>query len=83
MIGEKMLHVFTLITMLFSCSEQTSIPDTSSLQTLIHDGVSRQYGMFIPESYDAETALPLVINLHGGCMDAASQMAEMNPSHVQ
>lgn len=61
----------------FACSGK-SAPDTSSLQTLTHDGLDRRYGMYFPPSYDGSTAMPLVVNIHGGCMDAASQMQEMN-----
>lgn len=50
----------------------------SSLQTLTHDGVEREYGLFFPSSYDGSQEIPLIVNIHGGCMDAASQMAAMN-----
>ncbi|MEC7987181.1 MAG: PHB depolymerase family esterase [Myxococcota bacterium] len=61
-----------------SCSTNQSDPDTSSLQTLTHDGLERRYGMYFPPSYDGSSAMPLVVNIHGGCMDARSQMSEMN-----
>ncbi|MAA79000.1 MAG: hypothetical protein CL916_07040 [Deltaproteobacteria bacterium] len=66
-----------VISTIFACSQQKT-PDSSSLQTLTHDGVDREFGLFFPSNYDASEAIPLVVNIHGGCMDAASQMAAMN-----
>ena len=67
----------SLLLSIFACSGE-SIPDTSSLQSLTHDGLDRRYGMYFPPSYDGTSSMPLVINIHGGCMDAISQMTEMN-----
>lgn len=67
----------TVLSTMFACSQQKS-PDMSSLQTLTHDDVEREYGLFFPSSYDGSEEIPLVVNIHGGCMDAASQMAAMN-----
>ena len=70
--------IFGLVTStMFACS-QTKTPDMSSLQTLTHDDVEREYGLFFPSDYDESSDIPLVVNIHGGCMDAASQMAVMN-----
>ena len=62
---------------IFACSQQKT-PDMSSLQTLTHDGVEREYGLFFPSNYDGSSQIPLIVNIHGGCMDAASQMEAMN-----
>lgn len=33
--------------------------------TLLHDGVSREYIVHVPASYDARSAVPLVLDIHG------------------
>ncbi|RXJ74161.1 hypothetical protein CS022_05970 [Veronia nyctiphanis] len=33
--------------------------------TLTHDGVNREYAVILPDNYDSETALPVVLNFHG------------------
>lgn len=69
-----------LSTILFSCTEDTAKTATppSSMQTLEHDGITRRYGMYFPDSYDGTANYPLIFNFHGGCMDAFSQMEAMN-----
>jgi len=66
-----------ILSSFIACSGQVA-PDTSALQTLSHDGLDRRYGMYFPPSYDGSATMPLVVNIHGGCMDAATQMQEMN-----
>lgn len=44
-------------------------------QTLMHDGVVREYILYIPASYDGTSAVPLMFNFHGYQMSAATQMA--------
>ena len=66
-----------LTSIILACS-QDKTPDMSSLQTLTHDGEEREYGLFFPSSYDGSEQIPLIVNIHGGCMDAASQMSAMN-----
>ena len=65
------------LSLFLACSQQKE-PNMASLQTLTHDGVEREYGLFFPSSYDGSQEVPLIVNIHGGCMDAASQMAAMN-----
>ncbi len=42
--------------------------DTLKMTTgrLEHDGIERSYTLYVPHSYDAKTALPLLVLLHGG-----------------
>ena len=33
--------------------------------TMQHDGITRQYRLYIPAAYNGNTAVPLLFNLHG------------------
>ena len=35
-------------------------------ETIQHDGLIREYSIYVPASYDATTNFPLLFNLHGG-----------------
>ncbi len=35
-------------------------------QTIQHDGLTREYSIYFPVSYDGTTSFPLLFNLHGG-----------------
>lgn len=35
-------------------------------QTIQHDGLTREYSIYIPASYDGTSAFPLLFNFHGG-----------------
>ena len=38
-----------------------------------HDGLSREYVLYVPDSYDEDNPVPLVLNLHGGSGTATGQ----------
>jgi len=40
---------------------------------LVHDGVNRDYRIYLPSNHDATTSLPLVINMHGYTSNATQQ----------
>lgn len=42
-------------------------------KTITHDGLTREYRLYIPASYNANTAVPLVFNLHGYGSNNAQQ----------
>ena len=42
--------------------------------SITHDGIQRDYILYIPELYDGNTAVPLVLNFHGYGSSAAQQM---------
>lgn len=42
--------------------------------SLKHDGIEREYNLYIPEGYDENTNWPLVINLHGRGSEMVEQM---------
>ena len=50
-------------------------------ETIQHDGLIREYSIYVPASYDGTTNFPLLFNLHGGGGDIASQIAiaDMSP----
>lgn len=50
-------------------------------ETIMHDGIEREYTMYIPAVYDGSTVVPLLFNFHGGGGDIASQMwtSDMRP----
>ena len=43
-------------------------------ETLIHDGITREYTIHIPPGYDAENPVPLVFSLHGFTSNNAFHM---------
>ena len=71
----KNLFVLTTIALssLFSCSEDDDAPldppntGTTGLfsRTLSHDGTTREYSLYVPESYDEASEVPLMLNFHG------------------
>lgn len=67
----SILFFTMLITILSSC-KQYDVKDNSkecysntNAQTLVHDGINREYILYIPNSYDGTSAVPLLVNFHG------------------
>ena len=58
---------------LFSCSgnddRQLNEPDTDALglsaRSLLHNGLAREYILYVPDSYDGAADVPLMLNFHG------------------
>ena len=50
-------------------------------QTIQHDGLTREYSIYVPESYDGTTSIPLLFNFHGGGGNIAFHIAiaDMSP----
>ncbi len=50
-------------------------------KTLLHDGLTRMYSVYIPASYQEGSTVPLLFNFHGGAGDIASQISisDMRP----
>ncbi len=42
--------------------------------TIVSSGITRRYLLYVPKSYEASTATPLIISIHGGAMWPALQM---------
>ncbi len=69
----------------FFCLIILAIPSLIAQQllnkTLLHDGLTRMYSVYIPASYQEGSAVPLLFNFHGGAGDIASQISisDMRP----
>ena len=48
----------------------------NNAQTIIHDGINREYVLYIPNSYDGTSAVPLMLNFHGFGGSASDYMQE-------
>ena len=77
----KRIFIITTIVLVisFSCSKDdntTSNTDTTGLftQTLTHDGITREYILYIPSSYNGTSEVPLLFNFHGFGGEASDYM---------
>tara|TARA_B100001029_G_scaffold23723_1_gene16371 strand:- start:549 stop:1484 length:936 start_codon:yes stop_codon:yes gene_type:complete len=76
------LSLFICLSIFFSCFENkgTSSSDISisdNIYTISHDGISREYYLYIPDSYNEsvdEYGVPLMLNFHGGGGNPQSQL---------
>ena len=59
---KKILISILATTALFS----SGYSQTFISQTIEHDGLTREYSIYVPASYDGTTSFPLLFNLHGG-----------------
>ena len=87
----KRLFIVTIIALssLFSCSENDDTPlDTPTTNTtglftqmLSYDGITREYVIYVPDSYDGTSAVPLMLNFHGfgGIANQYLKYADMRP----
>ena len=64
---------------LFSCSKDDLTKNDSKnvnqegLLTLQHDGLTREYLLYVPDIYDGSSTVPLMLNFHGFGMTATEQ----------
>ena len=49
---------------------------TSNFQSIIHEGINREYVLYVPDSYDGSFSVPVVLNFHGFSGDAYQYMNE-------
>jgi polyhydroxybutyrate depolymerase len=61
MITKQLLSLLVFIAFLDASQAQGYIS-----QTIQHDGLTREYSIYIPASYDGTTNFPLLFNFHGG-----------------
>ena len=61
--------ILLLVGFVFSSSAQQTIN-----ASITHDGIERDYILYVPEIYDGSTAVPLVLNFHGFGSSASQQM---------
>ncbi|MDA8847689.1 T9SS type A sorting domain-containing protein [Flavobacteriaceae bacterium] len=51
-------------------------------ETIQYNGLTREYSIYVPASYDGTTSFPLLFNFHGGGGDIASQIAIADMSTI-
>ena len=61
--------ILLIVGFVFSSSAQQTIN-----ASITHDGIERDYILYVPEIYDGSTAVPLVLNFHGFGSSASQQM---------
>jgi polyhydroxybutyrate depolymerase len=78
-----LLFIF-LLTIFSSCEkDDNKNPEECSfnnnVQSIVHDGVNREYVLYIPNSYDGTSSVPLMLNFHGfgGSASDYMQRADM------
>lgn len=64
----KLYPVFFLFYSMISFGQQTIN------ESIIHDGIERDYILYVPETYDGSNSFPLVLNFHGYTSTAQQQM---------
>ena len=68
---KSIAYFVMLTTILSSCSKDEVKDDLGSCysntnaQTIVHDGISREYVLYIPNSYDGTSSVPVLFNFLG------------------
>ncbi len=62
---------------LVACAASENETNTMKRYVLGHDGLEREYFVFLPSSYDGERALPVSVFLHGYGGTATGTEAEV------
>ena len=79
---KKGILLFTiLLSILSSCKkDDNKNPEecysNTNAQTIVHDGLNREYVLYIPNSYDGTSSVPLMLNFHGFGGSASDYMQE-------
>jgi polyhydroxybutyrate depolymerase len=67
------MRYITLLLLLLGFTFSSFAQQTISA-SITHDGIQRDYIVYIPELYDGTTTVPLILNFHGYGSNAAQQM---------
>ena len=83
---KKIFLSFTLLILVISsCKNDEGKGDDYNLdecysntnaQTIVHDGMNREYILYVPNSYDGTSSIPLLLNFHGFGGSASQYMQE-------
>ena len=82
---KKLILIITILTVMISgCSDGSTKDDYNSgecylntnAQAIVHDGIDREYILYIPNSYDGTSSVPLMLNFHGFGGSASQFMQE-------
>ena len=65
-----MKHLWIVI-FLISCSTKD---ESFSAETIVHDGITREYIIYVPEKYANNIKIPLMLNFHGGSGTASEHV---------
>ena len=82
MIKKEIIFLMILVFLIGGCvnsenkNYSKSDDSTSNFQTIIHEGVNREYVLHVPDSYDDSFSVPVVLNFHGFSGDAYQYMNE-------
>jgi polyhydroxybutyrate depolymerase len=78
-----LLTATTIVVLFSSCKKWGDCDNYSNdnAQTIEHDGLTREYIIYVPSTYDANARLPVVFNLHGygGLASEYMTEADMRP----
>ena len=74
----KLLFLLIVVLVAGGCAKQ-STPDIAEMtrHTLVHDGLEREFFVFLPSAYDASRRLPVTIFMHGYGGSATGTEAEV------
>jgi len=72
MIKRNLLFVIFLFATIYSNAQQTLN------ESMLHDGVTREYIVYVPAVYNGSSSVPLLFNFHGYGMSANNQMSYGN-----
>ena len=76
--AEATVHHFArhniLLATSFSCSQKDELMINEGALTLNHDGINREYLLYVPEAYDTTLSYPLLFNFHGFGGNATDHM---------
>ena len=77
---KKIIFIVTLLIVLGCSSDLDKNSESCYLntnaQSIVHDGVNREYVLYIPNSYDGTSSVPLMLNFHGFGGSASDYMQE-------
>lgn len=61
----ELIKKISLMTILFGLVPFLSNSQQTTTNTLMHDGIQREYILYVPSNYTGTTEVPLVFNFHG------------------